>query len=289
MKFMKKNLLLLALVCMTSFATSCAGVGNAIVPSKNYVTKKVKVGKFDGIATATSIDVVYTQTSGEQNIEVSAPDNLMEYVSVVVDDNILKVRFRNKNSNEGISIDGKHKTVVRVSAPAVHGFRASSSGDITLTNGLKTTGKVAFKSSSSGDIESGSVKCDELIIQASSSGDVELSQTECRSLDVEASSSGDVSVKNITAEQVQADASSAGDVALSGVCRTADFSASSSGDIEAKNLKADVVKARASSAGDVTCHAVESLTAETSSAGSVNYKGNPQIQHLSKRGLNKID
>lgn len=288
---MEKNILWLAMIAMTmnSCVTSVTSA-ESIRPSKNYVTKTVKVGKFDGISTATSIDVVYAQTSGGQDIEVYAPDNLMEYVNVVVEDGMLKVSFRSKDSKQGLSINGEHKTEVRVSAPAVHTLRTSSNGDIILRNGLQTDGEVNVKSSSNGDIEGGYIVCDALVATTSSNGDVILEGAECTSLDVNASSNGDVSIKNIKAEIVKADASSNGDVNLSGVCRSAKLLASSNGDVEAKGLKADVVIAKASSTGDVTCCPVESLDATTSSNGSVSYKGDPKhIEYHPKKGLKKID
>ena len=244
--------LLLTVVLFAFAQTSCAVTSETVVPSKQYITKKVKVGDFDGISTATSIDVVYTQTSGMQDIEVYAPDNLMEYVKIEVEEGVLKVKFQSKeNPFNGINIRGKHQTEVRVFAPAIHTLRASSSGDIMLKNGLQTQGQVTMKSSSSGDIEGGEVVCDELIASASSSGDVILDKVECRS---------------------------------------ANLSASSSGDVEAKNLRANRVVAGASSAGDVTCYPVESLKASASSSGSVNYKGDPKdIDFHPKKGLNKID
>ena len=286
---MKKNLLLLAMVAFTF--SSCAVQAESIVPSKNYVTKKVKADNFDGISTATSIDVVYTQISGTPDIEVYAPDNLMEYIQIEVEDGMLQVKFQSKESPfNGINIRGKHQTEVRVSAPALRAFRASSSGDIVLKNGLQTNGQVSLKSSSSGDIEGGDVVCDELVVSASSSGDVALGRVECTLFDANASSSGDVEIKSLKAETVEADASSSGDVILAGECRSAVLNASSSGDVKAKGLKADKVVARASSAGDVTCHPVESLEATTSSSGSVNYKGDPKhIDYHPKKGLKKID
>ena len=214
----------------------------------------------------------------------------MEYVQVTEENGMLEVCFKSKDSMKGVNIKGKHQTEVRVSAPAVHKLRASSSGDIILKNGLQAKGEVSMKASSSGDIEGGNVVCDVLEAEASSSGDIELMKVECTSLEAEASSAGDVSIKDLRAERVNAEASSSGDVNLAGVCRSAQFSASSSGDVEAKNLKADVVKANASSAGDITCHAVESLDATTSSAGSVSYKGAPKhIDYHPKKGLKKID
>ena len=286
---MKTNLILAMFLAMEF--SSCISVNsqNAIVPSKNYITQKVKVEKFDGISTSTSIDVIYTQTTGNMDVEIYAPDNLMEYVKVEVDGGMLKIGFELEEKGQGLNIKGKHETEVRVSAPAVHSLRASSSGDIILKNGLQTTGKVSVESSSSGDIKGGNIVCDALETEASSSGDIDLDQVECISLMLKASSAGDVSMMALKAERVCADASSSGDVSLSGVCRMAKLEASSAGEIDADDLKADTVIVEASSSGDVSCYAVESLEASTSSAGNVRYKGNPkQIQNHSK-GLQKMD
>ena len=284
--FMKKRI---SFVVVAMVATSFV-MAQKIVPSKNYATKKVEVKSFDGISVSTSIDVAYTQTSGSQDIEVYAPDNLVDYVKVEVEDGVLKVGFESKDKKKCITINGKHKTEVRISAPAVHKLRASSSGDIILKNGLQTKGEVSMKSSSSGDIEGGNVVCDVLNAESSSSGDVSIKELKAETVNAAASSSGDVSIKYLKAESVNAEASSSGDVILSGVCRSANFSASSSGDVEAKNLQADAVNANASSAGDITCHAVESLNVTTSTSGNVNYKGNPKhIDYHPKKGLKKID
>ena len=280
----------LALSVLFSAFSSCAVSQESIVPSKNYTTQKVKVGSFDGISTSSSIDVIYTQASGRPDVEIYAPDNLMEYVKVEVQDGVLKVGFQSKNKREGVNIKGKHQTEVRVSAPAVHALHASSSGDITLKTALRTSGRVSVKSSSSGDIEGSEVVCDELMVKASSSGDVVLNQVKCTLLEADASSSGDVEIKNLKAERVNGEASSSGDVILAGECHSAKFLVSSSGDVEARNLKADAVTAKASSSGDVFCFPIESLEATTSSSGSVNYKGEPKhIDYHPKKGLNKID
>ena len=266
---MKTNLILSMFLGMAFSSCMSVNLQNAIVPSKNYITQKVKVEKFDGISTSTSIDVIYTQTTGNIDVEVYAPDNLMKYVKVEVDGGMLKIGFESEEKGRGLNINGKHDTEVRISAPAVHSLRASSSGDIILKNGLQTTGKVNIESSSSGDIKGVNIVCDALML--------------------EASSAGDVSIKGLKAETVHAEASSSGDVSLEGVCRSAKFDASSAGDIEADELKADKVVAKASSAGDITCNVLESLDASTSSAGNVRYKGNPkQILNHSK-GLQKID
>lgn len=256
---------LMAVTLMLVSATACA---ERITPSKNYVTKKVNVGSFNAISTSSSVDVIYTQSSGGQNVEIYAPDNLVDYIDVRVEGGVLKVGFKSPRNN--FSINGKHKKEVRVSAPAVNSLKASSSGDIIIKNGLKTSGKVTVKASSSGDVTGSTISCDDFAATANSSGDV--------------------SVKNLNAADVSADASSSGDVILAGICENASYRASSSGDVKAKGMKAVNVTASASSSGDVECYVTGSLTAKASSSGEVAYKGNPKdIDFSPKRGLRKME
>ena len=272
--------------CTISVSTNAK---EGIVPSKNYITQKVNVDNFKGIQTSTSIDVVYTQTTGETDVEIYAPDNLMEYVKVETNGDLLKIYFESKEKRKGLSIKGKHQTKVYVSAPAVHTLLASSSGDIILKNGLQYDGKVRVEASSSGDIEGSTIVCETLNAGSSSSGDIDFDKVECTTLNAEASSAGDITIKNLKAETVSAEASSSGDVTLKGVCQSATFASSSAGDIEADGLKAEKVVAKASSAGDIACYASESLDVSISSSGEVGYKGNPkQIQNKMK-GLHKMD
>lgn len=274
---------LMAVAFLLVSTTACG-----IVPSKNYITKKVNVGSFNAISTGSSVDVIYTQSSGAQSVEIYAPDNVIDYIDVRVEGGVLKVGM--KSTNKNLSISGKHKKEVRVSAPAVNSLKATSSGDIVIKNGLKTSGKVTLKATSSGDLTGGTVVCDDLVTVANSSGDVVLEKVTCTNFSGDASSSGDVVVKSLTATNVSADASSSGDVSLSGTCENASFTASSSGDVIAKGLKAVNVTASASSSGDVECYVTGALKAKASSSGEVAYKGNPaSIDFSPKRGLRKIN
>ena len=288
---MKTNVFLALFLGMT--LQSCAitvssDSKDAIVPSKNYITQKVKVDNFEGISTSSSIDVKYTQTTGSTDVEVYAPDNLMEYVKLEVEGGMLKIFFYSEETGKSINIKGKHDTEVRIAAPAVHALQASSSGDILLMNGLQCEEEVSLSASSSGDIKGGNILCKALVTEASSSGDIELESVQCTSLMTEASSAGDISINDVKAETVNVQASSSGDVSLAGVCRSAKFESSSAGDIEADGLKAEHVIAKASSAGDITCHATESLEVSISSAGNVSYKGDPKQIKSHPKGLKKM-
>ena len=289
---MKTNVFLALFLGMT--LQSCAitvssDSKDAIVPSKNYITQKVKVDNFEGISTSSSIDVKYTQTNGSTDVEVYAPDNLMEFVKLEVEGGMLKIYFYSEETGKGINIKGKHDTEIRISAPAVHALRASSAGDILLMNGLQCEEEVSLEASSAGDIKGGNILCKALETEASSSGDIELEAVECTSLVTEASSAGDISINHVKAETVSVEASSSGDVSMAGVCRSAKFESSSAGDIEADELKAEHVIAKASSSGDVTCHATESLEVSISSAGNISYRGNPKQIKSHPKGLKKLD
>ena len=289
---MKTNVFLalfLGMVLQACAITVSSDSKDAIVPSKNYITQKVKVDNFEGISTSSSIDVKYTQTTGSTDVEIYAPDNLMEFVKLEVEGGMLKIYFYSEETGKGINIKDKHDTEVRIAAPAVHALQASSSGDILLMNGLQCEEEVSLSASSSGDIKGGNILCKALETEASSSGDIELENVECTSLVTEASSAGDISIGDVKAETVNVEASSSGDVSLSGVCRSAKFESSSAGDIEADELKAEHVIAKASSAGDITCHATESLEVSISSAGNVSYKGNPKQITSHSKGLKKMD
>ena len=285
---MKTNIISSMLVCAAFSSCISVNAQKTIVPSKNYITQKVKVEAFDGILAATSIDVVYTQAD-HTDIEVYAPDNLMEYVKVENDGKMLKIHFDTKRMGNQINIRGKHDTKVSISAPAVHALHTSSSGDILLMNGLKTNGEVNIQASSAGEIKGSDVSCEELVVEASSAGDIELKNVICSTLKVEASSAGDIEIEALEAKKVAAEASSSGDVSLDGACRLANLESSSAGDIDADGLKAQEVVAVASSSGDVSCHAVELLEATTSNAGNVCYKGNPKQIINHSKGLKKIN
>lgn len=283
---MKQILFTLMFAAVVGLTT--AACAKTIVPSKKYVTKTVKVDRFDAIATGCAVDVVYTQASGTRHVEIYAPDNLIEYIDVCVKNGVLKVGFKTPYNN--FSITGRHTKEVRVSAPAVNSLNASSSGDIILKNGLRASGIVRLNANSSGDIKGGAVVCDELVASASSSGDVVLDKVECETLKANANSSGDVSIKGVSAAKVEANANSSGDVILTGTCQSAILRSSSSGDLDAKGLKAVDVTASANSSGEVSCYATGTLDAKISSSGEVFYKGDPKhIEYAPKKGLRKID
>ncbi|NSW93548.1 MAG: DUF2807 domain-containing protein [Bacteroidales bacterium] len=93
-------------------------------------------------------------------------------------------------------------------------------------------------------------------------------------IELSASSAGNIKLE-LTAREVRVNISSSGDVTLAGETEFLGASLSSAGDLNAYNLKAKEANISASSAGDASIYVTERLTARASSAGDINYKGNP--------------
>jgi len=124
----------------------------------------------------------------------------------------------------------------------------------------------SLKTSSAGDIYGESpIRCDELELSASSAGDIKL----------------EIFVRELTVN-----ISSSGDMTLSGETDELEANLSSAGDLDAYNLKVREADVSVSSAGDADINVSERLTARASSAGDINYKGDPKYidAHTSSAG-----
>jgi citrate lyase gamma subunit len=124
----------------------------------------------------------------------------------------------------------------------------------------------SLKTSSAGDLIGESpVTADELELSASSAGDIKL---------------------ELKAETVNIDISSSGDMTLSGEADMMDADLSSAGDLNAYGLAVREADVSVSSAGDADITVTEKLRARASSAGDINYRGNPKYidAHSSSAG-----
>ncbi len=242
--------------------TSCAKTINA---SKNIITRSVDTPAFTAISTSTSIDIEYSQLPA-RSVIISAPDNIMDYVEVKVINNELRA---NMKGNVTIHNQNNRGVKIIVSAPEVTGFTTQSLGDITIMTPLKATGDVKLNTSSSGDINTKAIQCNNILANGNSAGDISINGVNCNTLTVKTDSSSGIKVSNIIAQKVRATASSAGDINLSGKCSYASLSATSAGDIRAENLVCVDVDASASSGGDVKCTATGNVNSSKSSGGNV--------------------
>jgi hypothetical protein len=114
-------------------------------------------------------------------------------------------------------------------------------------------------------------------IGTSSAGDV-LALTSIKSdkLKMSASSAGDIKAE-VFVRDLDVNGSSSGDITLSGETEFLNASLSSAGDLNAYNLKSVEADVSVSSAGDAEVWVTGKLRARASSAGDINYKGNPEM------------
>jgi hypothetical protein len=127
-------------------------------------------------------------------------------------------------------------------------------------------------------------------IKTTSAGDV-IGESPIKSdrLELSASSAGDIKLE-ITAKDINIDISSSGDITLSGETDRLKADLSSAGDLNAYDLKAREADVSVSSAGDADVNVSEKIIARASSAGDVNYKGDPKyvdVHSSSAGGVHK--
>jgi Putative auto-transporter adhesin, head GIN domain len=123
-------------------------------------------------------------------------------------------------------------------------------------------------------------------VRTSSAGDVYgESLINSDKLELSASSAGDIKLE-VKANKIDVDISSSGDITLSGETDFLRADLSSAGDLKAYDLKAREADISVSSAGDADVNVSEKITARASSAGDVNYKGDPKYvdAHSSSAG-----
>jgi Putative auto-transporter adhesin, head GIN domain len=104
-------------------------------------------------------------------------------------------------------------------------------------------------------------------------------------LELSASSAGDIKLE-VKAGKIDVDISSSGDITLSGETDFLRADLSSAGDLKAYDLRAREADISVSSAGDADVYVSEKLTARASSAGDINYRGDPKYvdSHSSSAG-----
>lgn len=123
-------------------------------------------------------------------------------------------------------------------------------------------------------------------IRTSSAGDV-IGETPIKAgkLELSASSAGDIKL-DVTADEIHLDISSSGDITLNGNAGSLEADLSSAGDLNAYELQVKEADISVSSAGDADIHVTDKITARASSAGDINYRGNPKYvdAHSSSAG-----
>jgi hypothetical protein len=106
---------------------------------------------------------------------------------------------------------------------------------------------------------------------------------------LESSGASNIRAKDIDTDKFYAELSGAGTIRLSGVTQDLKIVMSGAGTIDAKSFIADDVKVSISGACSGTVHANESLLAEVSGVGSIDYYGDPKDVSTDVSGVGSIN
>ncbi len=170
--------------------------------------------------------------------------------------------YLTQGAQESIKVEAQENLIDLVKTEIINGkLKVYLSSCITNSEPINvyiTTDKISsLTATSAGHIKGNNViNGDKIVINSNSAG----------SVDVE-----------IDVNTAILDASSAGIISVRGTVDSLDIDAGSSGIINAYDLKAKNVKAEASSAGSIQVYALETLDADVSSMGKIQYKGSPTI------------
>ena len=214
-----------------------------IAPSGKVATEARPAGTFRGIALGIPGTLVVRQ--GEPAaVSIEADDNLLPEIETVVEQGVLKVRFKRK-----LSVSGRSTIRLLVTNPVIDSLAVSGSGDIL----------------------SESIRSATLDLAVSGSGDVRIAKVEAQSLKVSIAGSGDVKLAG-SAGEVTAKIAGSGDIAAARLeSRRAKVSIAGSGDVALwvrESLEVSIA-----GSGDVKYHGDPAVTKKVAGSGSVTRVG----------------
>lgn len=309
---MKPRLLLAALAASVT-VYSVAEVTNLFDKKdkeydKNAVTRSETIAPFAHVSVSNNVEVKLVYADRGYLYEARTTPDLMECLSVKVEDSVLTVKVDKKHVyrpiemklfvpsgttfgdmkvklNTASELDAPYLTAgnltVDVSTAAdfdvdrltVKSLSLSmSSGSDASFDVLNINGALKVDVSTAGDFDVDSIvgTITEARIDASSGSDVDIDNSACSasSIFIDSSSGSDVKWKNLDAQKLTCECSSGSDIGLSGKAEEAKLKASSGGDISARGLNVVVLDASASSRGVV---AVGKVSTPRSIKGDVKY------------------
>ena len=117
---------------------------------------------------------------------------------------------------------------------------------------------------------------------------IEVDRLNTDRIEINNSGVGSLYLSGLNTKQVDAACSGVGSITLSGTTLEAELRCTGVGSIKADGLKANAVVGRVSGVGGIKCHATESIKAEVSGVGSLQYAGQPQDKELKRTGVGAI-
>ena len=221
-----------------------------IQPSENIVDSLYTLAPFDAVKVSGAGKVFFTQ--GQEFLKVSAPDNLIDKISVRVEGSTLVIKPEVNSAGrlddclvytlccpslEEITVSGSvdfiSENVLSCSSLSV---AASGSSDVDL-RGLDCSGDAEFSLSGSSDLKGFGLKARSFDVSLSGSCDMDVDGLVAERVDVSGSGSTDVELKNLEVKKMDVALSGSGDICLTGKADEVYFKLSGSADADIRDLE----------------------------------------------------
>ncbi len=245
----KYNVIIAVLLCILVLDTSCQAQ-RRVRGSGPVTTEEHRIRDVRGVKLTTFGDL-FIKIGNREHFEIEAQENLHEYFTVEV--------------TRGLLVIGTERWVnMRTDKPVRYYLTVRDLERIELT--------------SSGDAEAPDIEAEHFLVRLSSSGDLSMGDLQARSVEIIQSSSGEVDMGDLFADRLEVSLSSSGDLHITGGEVTEQqIRLSSSGTYRAGRLACEKARVSVSSSGSATVRVSDYLHASTSSSGSINYIGDPEV------------
>jgi len=227
---MKSFKFILAVSIISIFIQSCRkGILWGITGKGSNITEVRAASGYNSIQLSIDADVSYTQDS-VYYLEISAQPNIMKVLATEVNGSELKIDFKRNV--------WKHHTVkITVHSPNMNKLGISGSGDIAVSNAIKTS---------------------DMSLSISGSGDISIPSLIAETLTAKISGSGNITVSD-------------------GKINSEELSISGSGNIKTDNAVCNNNTSKISGSGDISLYATENLNISISGSGDIRYRGQPAV------------
>lgn len=231
--------------CLAALTACNINVGNSIGSdvSEDYGSETLSVTEFSQVQVGLPAAVTYS--TGSATVTVSAPDNVMPWIDVTQDGDVLIAKWKkdapNFKVNCSITISMSSQTLNYVDIGGACSFTAD---DLKAENfGVEVSGASKFEG---GTVTAGKVSC-----EASGASKITLEGVSATKCVVEVSGASRASLSAIDTQVLNVEVSGASSASLSGKCGNASLEASGASSINAKELSASSVSKDTSGASSI--------------------------------------
>lgn len=176
--------------------------GESIKASDNFLTIHPVTGEFSSVNCGIPCDLTYTP--GDCSVEIYAPDNILQYISVENADGTLNIRDQRKiRSVKGIKI--------RLSSQALESATFNGAVDFSAPQGLTALDFVGVINGA-GDMDIQGLKAYSVKITINGAGDAEIRDIDCDNLQLDINGAGDATVSGKVVNRTSLNISGAGDI-----------------------------------------------------------------------------